>query len=242
MATHSSVLAWRIPWMETPGGLQSMGLHRVGQDWSDLVVVVVHLPVFWNCHKSPKSLPMYFLEKKKNLPKWTCTVQTCIVQGSTGLWFYPVIISSSEKQGNKSCPLNKTKPPRRSRACSQERSPVRLQPPRPAQWATRAHCDGRRQLHPLRATGSECRRAPCPQSTRRNTRHPARQAPNCERDHAAALSSTTSARMSKEAKPTTQKTVLRRHEIREPIRNGHYLLLWLDDIWKNHINWLHVND
>ena len=36
MATHSSVLAWRIPGMGEPGGLQSMGLHRVGHDWSDL--------------------------------------------------------------------------------------------------------------------------------------------------------------------------------------------------------------
>ena len=32
MATHSSILAWKIPWMEEPGGLQSMGLQRVGQD------------------------------------------------------------------------------------------------------------------------------------------------------------------------------------------------------------------
>ena len=32
MATHSSVLAWRIPWMEEPGGLQSMGSQRVGHD------------------------------------------------------------------------------------------------------------------------------------------------------------------------------------------------------------------
>ena len=32
MATHSSILAWRIPWTEVPGGLQSMGLQRVGQD------------------------------------------------------------------------------------------------------------------------------------------------------------------------------------------------------------------
>ena len=30
MATHSSVLAWKIPWMEKPGGLQSMGSQRVG--------------------------------------------------------------------------------------------------------------------------------------------------------------------------------------------------------------------
>ena len=32
MATHSSVLAWRIPWMEEPGGVQSMGSQRVGHD------------------------------------------------------------------------------------------------------------------------------------------------------------------------------------------------------------------
>ena len=41
MATHSSVLSWRIPWMEKTSRLQSMGSHRVGHDWSDLVVVVV---------------------------------------------------------------------------------------------------------------------------------------------------------------------------------------------------------
>ena len=32
MATHSSILSWRIPWMEEPGGLQSMGSQRVGHD------------------------------------------------------------------------------------------------------------------------------------------------------------------------------------------------------------------
>ena len=36
MATHSNVLAWRIPGMGEPRGLPSMGLHRVGHDWSDL--------------------------------------------------------------------------------------------------------------------------------------------------------------------------------------------------------------
>ena len=36
MATHSSVLAWRIPGTGDPGGLPSMGSHRVGHDWSDL--------------------------------------------------------------------------------------------------------------------------------------------------------------------------------------------------------------
>ena len=39
MATHSGVLAWRIPGTEEPGGLPSMGSHRVGHDWSDLAAV-----------------------------------------------------------------------------------------------------------------------------------------------------------------------------------------------------------
>ena len=34
MATHSSILTWRIPWTEEPGGLQSTGSQRAGQDWA----------------------------------------------------------------------------------------------------------------------------------------------------------------------------------------------------------------
>ena len=41
MATHSSVLAWRIPGTGEPGGLPSMGLHRVGDDWSDLAAAML---------------------------------------------------------------------------------------------------------------------------------------------------------------------------------------------------------
>ena len=37
MATHSSTLAWRLLWTEEPGRPQSMGLHRVGHDWTSLV-------------------------------------------------------------------------------------------------------------------------------------------------------------------------------------------------------------
>ena len=42
MATHSSVLAWRIPEMGKPGGLQSMGSHRVGHDRSDLAAAAAN--------------------------------------------------------------------------------------------------------------------------------------------------------------------------------------------------------
>ena len=34
MATHSSILVWRIPWTEESGGLQSIGSQRVGHDWA----------------------------------------------------------------------------------------------------------------------------------------------------------------------------------------------------------------
>ena len=35
MATHSSILSWKIPWVEEPSGLQSMGLQRIGHDWAE---------------------------------------------------------------------------------------------------------------------------------------------------------------------------------------------------------------
>ena len=38
MATHSSILAWRIPWTEEPGGLQSTGSQRVGHDGAYLLL------------------------------------------------------------------------------------------------------------------------------------------------------------------------------------------------------------
>ena len=43
MATHSSVLAWRIPGTGEPGGLLSMGSHRVRRDWIDLAAAAAHI-------------------------------------------------------------------------------------------------------------------------------------------------------------------------------------------------------
>ena len=57
MATHSSVLAWRIPWTGEPGGVQSMGSQRVGHDW----VTNTHTPQY-------------------NYPAWVCAklLQSCL--------------------------------------------------------------------------------------------------------------------------------------------------------------------
>ena len=49
MAPNSGTLAWKIPWAEEPGGLQSMGSHRVGHDGSDLAAAVaVYSVVMWS--------------------------------------------------------------------------------------------------------------------------------------------------------------------------------------------------
>ena len=60
-ATHSSILAWRIPWTAEPGGLQSMGSHRVGHDWATntffCTFIVYHTTVVCNgAHPWPGAL------------------------------------------------------------------------------------------------------------------------------------------------------------------------------------------
>ena len=47
MATHSGVLAWRIPGMGEPGGLLSMGSHRIGHNWSDLAAAAADIFKFY---------------------------------------------------------------------------------------------------------------------------------------------------------------------------------------------------
>ena len=56
MATHSSVLAWRIPGTGESGGLPSMGPHRVGHDWSDLAAAAVSLSEKIMAHQSDISV------------------------------------------------------------------------------------------------------------------------------------------------------------------------------------------
>ena len=73
MAAHSSVLAWRIPGMGESGGLPSMGLHRVGHDWSDLAAAAA------------AAAAVVFLSH------WTATMYVLILFGcaesfSCGMW------------------------------------------------------------------------------------------------------------------------------------------------------------
>ena len=66
MATHCSILAWRIPWTEKPGGLQSIGQQRAGQDRSDSTHSVLTMQGHHDILQAPITVPGrgYFLQIK----------------------------------------------------------------------------------------------------------------------------------------------------------------------------------
>ena len=57
MATHSSTLTWKIPWMEEPGRLQSMGSLRVGHDWATSLSLFTFMRWRRKWHPNPVFLP-----------------------------------------------------------------------------------------------------------------------------------------------------------------------------------------
>ena len=83
MATHSSILAWRIPGIEEPGGLLSMGLRRVRLDWSDLAAAFQSILVHWflKCRHSLLPSPVWpllmpwFVELTFQVPMQYCSLQ-----------------------------------------------------------------------------------------------------------------------------------------------------------------------
>ena len=67
MATHSSILAWRIPWTEEPGGPQSMGSQRVGDDW---VTNTFHLASLGSFGQIPSPLSLSLLKLSPSLRRF----------------------------------------------------------------------------------------------------------------------------------------------------------------------------
>ena len=74
MATHSSILAWEIPWTEEPGGLQSMGLQRVKHNW-----VRAHTHTHTRIHTE---LPV----------KWTKSTNLEKTSVRMGTWFFNIFL------------------------------------------------------------------------------------------------------------------------------------------------------
>ena len=78
MAALSSILAWRIPWTEEPGGLQSRGLQRVGHDWSNLAHTHTHWPcntriLYWFMTKHSRVIAFFSGNYVGLLGSFACT-------------------------------------------------------------------------------------------------------------------------------------------------------------------------
>ena len=67
MTTHSSVLAWRIPGTREPGGLPSMGSHRIGHDWSNLAAAAAAAAAALSCFKSDMQVFLHYYLPKSSV-------------------------------------------------------------------------------------------------------------------------------------------------------------------------------
>ena len=88
MATHSSTLAWKIPWMEEPGRLESMGLLRVGHNW----VTSLSLFTFLHWRREWQPTPVFFLENPRDRGVWWAAIY-----GVTQSWTRLKRLSSSSR-------------------------------------------------------------------------------------------------------------------------------------------------
>ena len=91
MAPHSSTLAWKIPWTEEPGRLQSMGLLRVGHD----SVTSLSLFTFMHWRRKWQPTPVFCLENPRNGKAWWAAVY-----GVAQSWTRLKRLSSSSSKTN----------------------------------------------------------------------------------------------------------------------------------------------
>ena len=70
MAPHSSTLAWKIPWTEKPGRLQSMGSHRVGHDWA----TSLSLFTFMHWRRNWQPIPVFLPGESQGWGSWWAAV------------------------------------------------------------------------------------------------------------------------------------------------------------------------
>ena len=103
MATHSSTLAWKIPWTEEPGGLQSMGSLRVGHDWATSLSLFIFM--HWRRRWQPTAvfLPgesqgrgawwaaVYAVAQSSTRLKWLSSMELLFFSSFPFCWFVSYI-------------------------------------------------------------------------------------------------------------------------------------------------------
>ena len=99
MAAHSSILVWRIPWMEEPGGLLSTGSHRVEHDWSDLACMHACTgegngsALQYSCLENPKDREAWWAAIYRVTQSWTRLKQLSSSSNElvtrVGNWYLP---------------------------------------------------------------------------------------------------------------------------------------------------------
>ena len=119
MATHSSVLAWRIPGRGEPGGPPSMGSHRVGQDWSDLAAAAALFPekIATNrvsCHTSVDTSQTYIYRTDTYCPASDCYNHNSPISASKSAgWIWVEIVNFPSQHISHLCSVaRKVAPPR----------------------------------------------------------------------------------------------------------------------------------
>ena len=81
---YRNVLTWRIPGMGEPSGLPSMGLHRVGHNWSDLAAVAAEMQDFCILILHPDSLYLFIISNS-------------LLKASLGIFMYNIMLSTNSK-------------------------------------------------------------------------------------------------------------------------------------------------
>ena len=119
MATHSSILAWKIPWTEEPGRLQSMGSHRVGHDWAASLSLSFTTPrglLRW--HECLKNPPECKRHRRRGFHSWVGKISL-----EEGAATHPGILAwripgTEEPGGLRSIVLQRVVHDRRNLACT----------------------------------------------------------------------------------------------------------------------------
>ena len=86
MTTHSSILAWRIPWTEEPGRPQSLGSQRVRHDWATSLSLLFYLAYFQSSIHAAACIRISFLLRLNNISLYVYTTLNLSIHLLTGIW------------------------------------------------------------------------------------------------------------------------------------------------------------